>query len=76
MVTIITCGIRSTVTTITCDIRSTVTIIDNYNNVHIENAVRTVLRNRSYSSSTKHGKKISVVGDSHIRRIRRNLFIN
>ena len=30
----------------------------------------------SYSSATKYGKKICVVGDSHIRRIKRNLFNN
>ena len=36
----------------------------------------TVPGNRSYSSTTKFGKKICVVGDSHIRRIKRNLFNN
>ena len=36
----------------------------------------TVPGNRSYSSTTKFGKKICVVGDSHIRRIERNAFNN
>ena len=36
----------------------------------------TVPGNRPYSSTTKFGKKICVVGDSHIRRIKRNLFNN
>ena len=36
----------------------------------------TVPASRSYSSTTKYGKKICVVGDSHIRRIKRNLFNN
>ena len=48
----------------------------NYNNVQIENPVVTVPGNRSYSSTTKFGKKICVVGDSHIRRIKKNLFNN
>ena len=48
----------------------------NYNNAQIENPVVTVPGNRSYSSTTKFGKKICVVGDSHIRRIKRNLFNN
>lgn len=30
--------------------------------------------NRTYASTTKYGKKIMVVGDSHIKRIKRNLF--
>ena len=30
----------------------------------------------SYSSTTKYGKKICVVGDSYIRQIKRNLFNN
>ena len=36
----------------------------------------TVLGNRSYTSTTKFGKKICVVGDSHIKRIKKNLFNN
>ena len=36
----------------------------------------TVPGSRSYSSTTKYGKKICVVGDSHIRQIKRNLFNN
>ena len=36
----------------------------------------TVPGNRPYSSTTKFGKKICVVGDSHIRRIERNVFNN
>ena len=52
------------------------TTVANYNNAQIENPVVTVPGNRSYSSTTKFGKKICVVGDSHIRRIKRNLFNN
>ena len=43
------------------------TTVANYNNAQIENPVVTVPGNRSYSSTTKFGKKICVVGDSHIR---------
>ena len=38
--------------------------------------VVTVPGNRSYSSTTKYDKKIYGVTDSHIRRIKRNLFNN
>ena len=48
--------------------------VANYNNVQIENPV--VPGNKSYSSTTTYGKKICVVGDSHIRQIKRNLFNN
>ena len=44
--------------------------------MQIENPVVTVPGNRSYSSTTKYGKKICVVGDGHIRQIKRNLFNN
>ena len=37
---------------------------------------RTVPGPRSYASATKYGKKVMVVGDSHVKRIRRNLFNN
>ena len=37
---------------------------------------RTVPGPRSYASATKYGKKVMVVGDSHIKRIKRNLFNN
>ena len=57
-------------------IRRTVGTTENYNNTHIENPERTVLENRSYCSTTKYGKKICVVGDSRIRRIKRILFNN
>ena len=50
--------------------------VGNYNNMQIENLVVTVPGNRSYSVTKKYGKKICVVGDSHIRRIKRNLFNN
>ena len=56
-----------------CSIRTTVA---NYNNAQIENPVVTVPGNRSYSSTTKYGKKICVVGGGHIRQIKRNLFNN
>ena len=52
------------------------TTVANYNNAQIEIPVVTVPGNRSYYSTTKFGKKMCVVGDSHIRRIKRNLFNN
>ena len=30
--------------------------------------------NVTYASATKHGKKVSVIGDSHLRRSNRNIF--
>ena len=47
-----------------------------YSNVQIENPVGAVPGKKSYASNKKYGKKICVVGDSHIRRIKRNLFNN
>ena len=52
------------------------TTVANYNNAQIKNPVVTVPGNRSYSSTTKFGKKICVVGDIHIRPIKRNQFSN
>ena len=34
----------------------------------------TVPGNSTYSGITKHGRKICVVGDSHVKRIKRNDF--
>ena len=48
----------------------------NNDNVQIENPEVTIPRNKSYSSTTKYGKEICVVSDSHIKRIKRNLFNN
>ena len=45
------------------------------NEKYIEN-MRPIPGNRSYASTTKYGQKIFVVGDSHIKIIRRNLFNN
>ena len=50
------------------------TTVANYNRAQIENSA--VPGNKAYSSTTKFSKKICVVGDSHIRRIKRNLFNN
>ena len=50
------------------------TTVVNYNKAQIENSA--VPGNKAYSSTTKFSKKICVVGDSHIRRIKRNLFNN
>ena len=44
--------------------------------MQIENPVVTIPGNRSYSSTTKYGKKICVVGYSHVRRSKRNRFNN
>ena len=51
-------------------------MVGNYNNAQIENPVVTVPGNRSYSETTKYGKKICLVGDSHKKRIKGNLFHN
>ena len=56
-----------------CSVQTTVA---NCNNAQIENLVVTVPGNRSYSITTKYGTKICVVGDCHIRRIKRNMFNN
>lgn len=37
---------------------------------------RTIPQNRTYTSTAKYGKKICVTGDSHIRRIRKNILNN
>ena len=52
------------------------TMVANYNNAQIKNPVVTVPGNRSYSSTTKFGKKICVVGAIPISRIKRNQFNN
>ena len=36
--------------------------------------MRTIPGNRTYASTTKYGQKIILVGDSHVKSIRRNLF--
>ena len=45
-------------------------------NTQTKNPITTVPGNRSFASTMKHGKKICIVGDSHIRRIKKNLFNN
>ena len=35
---------------------------------------KVVPENRTYVNDTKHGNKTMVIGDSHIKRIKRNLF--
>ena len=40
-------------------------MVANYNNSQIKNPVVTVPGNMSYSSATKYGKKICVVGDNN-----------
>ena len=37
---------------------------------------RVVPGNRTYASTVKYGKKVLLIGDSHIRGIKRNLFDN
>ena len=48
----------------------------NENNTQSKNSIRTVPGNQSYASPTKHSKKTCIVGDSHIQRIKKNLFNN
>ena len=38
------------------------------------NKIPIVPGNRTYSSATKYGKKILIIGDSHLKKIRRNIF--
>lgn len=49
--------------------RSTVSITENYNNVKVENLVVTAPANKSYSRTTKYGKKRYVVVHNHITQI-------
>ena len=39
-----------------------------------KNSIGTVPGNQSYASTTEHGKKTCIVGDTHIQRIKNNLF--
>ena len=57
-------------------IRPSNAIIANEVNTKCKNSIRTVPGNQSYASNTKHGKKTCIVGDSHIRRIKKKLFNN
>ena len=49
--------------------RSTVSITENYNNVKIENLVVPAPANKSYSRTTKYGKKRYVVVHNHLTQI-------
>ena len=46
------------------------------NHVTLRKNQRVVPGNETYASATKHGKKIEVIGDGHLKRIKRNLFKN
>lgn len=50
-------------------VRPTVSITENYNNVKVENLVVTAPANKSYSRTTKYGKKRYVVVHNHITQI-------
>ena len=52
------------------------TTVANYNNAQIETPEVTVPENRSCFSTTNYGNEICVLGDSQLRRIKRNLFNN
>ena len=56
--------------------RPQVAITEKYINTQREPPRKVLPGNRSYASTTKYGKKICVVGDSHISRIKKNLFNN
>ena len=49
---------------------------EHYSKTQIENPLKIVPGNRSYYSTTKHGKKTCVVDNSQIKRIKKNLFNN
>ena len=42
-------------------------------NTKSKNSIRTVPDNQSYASTKKHGMKTCIVGDSHIRRIKKKI---
>ena len=44
-------------------------------NTKSKNSISTVPGNQSFASITKHGKKTCILGDSHIRRIKKNNLI-
>ena len=46
------------------------------NHVTLRKNQRVVPGNKTYSSATKYGKKIVVIGDSHLKRIKRHIFNN
>ena len=56
--------------------RPPVVITESYVNSQRDSPLRTVPGNQSYASTTKYGQKICIIGDSHIRRIKRNIFNN
>ena len=57
-------------------IRPSNATIANENNTQSKKTIRTVPDNQSYAGTIKHNKKTCIVGDSHIRRIKKNLFNN
>ena len=46
------------------------------NHVTLRKNQRAVPQNKTYASATKYGKNIVVIGDSHLKRIKPNLFKN
>ena len=52
--------------------RPSVAITENY--ITSQQHVKTVPGNRRYASATRYGKKICIIGDSHIKRIKKNVF--
>ena len=54
--------------------RPEVCITENY--IQQENRIPLRPGNRTFASATKYGKKILVTGDSHIKRVKRNIFNN
>ena len=57
-------------------IRPSNAITANEINTQSKNSIRTVPGNQLYASTTKHGKKTCIVGESHIGRFKKNLFNN
>ena len=47
---------------------------EQYEKPHEQNKAHTVPGRRTHSEETKFGKKICVIGDSHLNRIKRNIF--
>ena len=45
------------------------------NHIRFQN-IKIAPGNSTYASMTKYGKKLCIIGDSHIKRVRRNVFNN
>ena len=68
--------VRNTTKTSCHNRRPEVAITENYIRSQKDQPQKIVPGRRTYASATKYGKKVCIVGDSHLRRIRKNVFNN